>query len=162
MIESFTLPFPTDYLVIFAIFAASSFWAFQGGGIRVAAAVLAFPMTLFVFERINGAAILGEQLELLSEMPYITMAVFVITFLLMYLLVRSITNDYGGINGLVLQSLLLGLATTAMMLATWHSLPFLTELWQFSGHITAFFVPEFILGWMAVSFVLVYIAAQRL
>jgi len=62
----------------------------------------------------------------------------------------------------VLQSLLLGLAATAMLLATWHSLPFLTELWQFSDRVAMLFVPEFILGWMAVSFVLVYIAAQRL
>ena len=162
MLENLSIPFPTDYIVIFALFAVASFWSFQGGGTRVASLTLAFPMALFVFDKLGETAIVGEQLTLLAETPYITMAVFVITFLLMYLLVRSITNDYGGINGLVLQSLLLGLAATAMVLATWHSLPFLTELWQFSDHIAMLFVPEFILGWMTVSFVFVYIAAQRL
>jgi len=162
MIENFSIPFPTDYLVIFAIFAIASFWAFQGGGTRVASATLAFPMSLFVFSKVEQTAFIGEQFKLLSETPYVIMAVFIISFLLMYLLVRSITNDYGGVNGLVLQSLLLGLAATAMLLATWHSLPFLTELWQFSDRVAMLFVPEFILGWMAVSFVLVYIAAQRL
>lgn len=165
MLENFTVSIPafsTDYIVLFSIFAIGSFLAFQGGGTRVAAATLAFPMALFVFQQIKDTAIIGSQLELLSEMPYITAATFVISFLVVYIALRSITNDYGALTGLALQSLMLGLALTIMTVATWYALPFTSDIWQFGEPIATLFASGFVLWWMFASFVLVYIAAQRL
>jgi type III secretory pathway component EscS len=161
-IQAFTLPFPVDYIIVFAIFALSGFWAFQGGGTRAAAAILSFPFALFIYDRVNDAAILGDQLKSLAEMPYINLAVYSIAFFLMYLLLRSITNDYGGASGLTFQSLLIGLSATAMIMATWYTLPFTENLWKFGEQIEMLFAPEYLFWWMIASFVVLYTAARRL
>lgn len=139
------LPYVTlDWMIIGAFVALIGVDSMRSGSRRAAALALAFPLGAFLFIHLGAAFGMGKFVALLGGAGQ-AIAFLALTFIL-FLSFTRYTESYDG--GGLIHAVLVGVATTAVIIASWLSVSPLLELWHPNALITALFGDIYRFWWL--------------
>ena len=139
------LPFITpDWLILGGLVALVGIDSLRSGSRRAAALALAVPIAVLLHTLIGSAWGIGELVAPREAMG--TAIVFVVLAFLLYLAFTRFTDSYDG--GSFLHAFLVGVATAAVIIVSWLSVPSLLEFWQPNAVITALFGETYRFWWL--------------
>lgn len=140
---------PLDYFFLGGIALVVALDAMRSGIGRAAALVVALTSALFFSSLLQDTAFIGKMVT----SPIVKIIAFVALVAANYFFLRRMGLEYlsGGI-GQPLQSALAGVATAAVCMVIWLSVPGLSDYWEFGNAIQALFSEQFRLLWLLGAF----------
>ena len=142
---------PTDWILIGACAALAAFDALRGGSGRVAAAALALPTALLLYEKLPATAYLGPFIAQFAS-PLAQGALFAVIFVALYLFIRRIVGLWGESDGGPVQALIAGIACATVVVTTWMQVPALDSVWHFGPQVQLIFGEAYRFWWLLISF----------
>jgi hypothetical protein len=142
---------PTDYILILAALAFIALDALWNGPARASAVALALPFTFFILDAIPHTYLLVGISSQFST-PVLQTVLFAIILVPLYFLIHRILGFYADSSG-PLDALIVGAASTAILLVFWMDVPALQTIWHFGVPITNVFGEAYRLWWLLGSFV---------
>jgi hypothetical protein len=146
-LSAFTASMPMDWLVL-GVFAIIMIVLTLRSGPRIACTfALALPLALFLFQTLSSTVLLSAIVGQFASEPSQS-ALFGLVFVVsVFLSFRIVGPDIGG-GASPVQSILVGLAATAIALVFWLDVPALSTLWHFGSLVQSVFAPMYRLWWM--------------
>lgn len=141
---------PVDYIIIAVVIAIITIDAMRSGPSKAAALALALPLAYVLFAALPAAYLLGTAVSSMSD-PRAKAAIFLVLLAVLWVLIKMTIGSFLDMSGSALGAILVGLATTAIALVVWLSVPELTDLWKFGPQIHAVFAAPFGFWWLLLS-----------
>ncbi|MDO8552176.1 MAG: hypothetical protein Q7S01_01450 [bacterium] len=151
-ISNFFAYVPTDWIIIVALAVIASFDAIRSGMGRQVALALSLPVALLFSTSLQSAKFLSGILPQIGT-PILKAAFFGVLFVVAYFLIRRMTESYGSGSGAVIQAVVAGVATTAIIVIIWLQVPELQAIWNFGPQVQAVFAEAYRFWWLLGSYV---------
>lgn len=127
-----------DWLFIGALFVLATFDGYQSGGARAASAALSVLVSALLIGIVSETVLIATVPGMISNGDAL---VFSVLFVLLYLLIRRITEGVGfGLSG-VISAVLCGFGVVAIVMSVILATPALSSLWEFGPIIQQLFPP---------------------
>jgi hypothetical protein len=140
--------FSADWLLIGAVALAMVLYSLWRSSTPAVTIALCAPLTLILSEALPHAQILGPVSQQFgTNSAILFLAVFVVLFLLVYRITASFSEGGG-----VLEALLAGLSSTAILALVWIQVPALQSLWHFGPQIQNIFGETYRFWWLLVAY----------
>lgn len=144
---------PIDWVIIIALLIVIVIDSLRSGTARAATLAVVFPLTVFSFDLLSHATILGPLLEKLT-VPYMQAAVFALLFGVLFFLVYRIMYALGGSGSTPTVSIVAGLSATIITLIMWLQVPALQSIWDFGPIIETVFGAAYAFWWLIAGYLL--------
>jgi len=142
---------PAGWMVFFALCVLVSLDALRSGSSRATALALALPLTLFLYQLLPDAPLIGGMLPAASS-PLAHVFVIGVMALLFFLLCYRMVDNFASDSSGAFSSVLVGLATSIVVVVVWSLIPPLTQWWDFGESVRAVF-GEYRFWMLLVSFI---------
>ncbi len=140
-----------DWIFIFAFAVITALDAMRTGPARATALVLSLPASLLVMQQLPQAFFLGGLFAQFTS-PLAQLAIFGAIAVLLYIathrLIFTFSNGIGPI-----QALMVGFASTAVLLIVWFQVPALDGLWHFGNQVQTVFGEAYRFWWLVGSYI---------
>jgi len=134
-----------DWIILAGLVALGAFDGYQSGAARAAATGLALPIAVFIVSLMPHTVFLSL---IPTTIPHIDAIEIAIAFLLVYFLIRRITESFGtGVSGIA-SAILGGIGFASIVAAMWIGTQPLSSLWNFGAPIQALFSESYRLYWV--------------
>ena len=143
---------PTNWIILGFIAVVIAAECLRAGTNRVVSLALALPLAFLILSALPSAAFLGGILEK-AQTQMIQAIILLALVILAYILTYRILGFYSDSSGQPLQSLLTGVATTAILVVLWLQVPGLTSLWHFGDQVQAVFGEAYRFWWLLGSYI---------
>lgn len=127
-----------DWLFMGALFVLATFDGYQSGGARAASVALSALVSALLLALVPETALISGMSQGIVNGDAI---VFGVLFVLLYLLIRRITEGMGfGLSGII-SAVLCGFGTVAIVMSVILATPALSSLWEFGPIVQQLFSP---------------------
>lgn len=140
-----------DWIIVAALVIVIAFDTLRSGSNRASALALALPTTLLVREQLSSAAFVSGLVGQFST-PLLQVVLFAILFVPLYFFSYRIIGAWGSSSGRPVEALLTGLASTAIVVIVWLSIPALDAVWHFGPQAQYVFSESYRFWWLLVSY----------
>ena len=143
---------PTNWIILGFIAVVIAAECLRAGTNRAVSLAHALPLAFLILSALPSAALLGGVLEK-AQTPMVQAIILLVLVALAYILTYRILGFYSDSSGQPLQSLLTGVATTAILVVLWLQVPGLTSLWHFGDQVQAVFGEAYRFWWLLGSYI---------
>ncbi len=147
----FSSAWSVDWIIIVAVATVIAFDAIRSGGTRAASLALSLPATVVMLGALSHAAFV-DGLTAQFSTPLLQALLFLVIFIPIYIFTYRIIGSWGMSGGAPIEALLTGLATTAIMLVVWLSIPALDAVWHFGPQVQYVFSEPYRFWWLIASY----------
>ena len=148
---------PTGWVIIAVLGVIIAFDSFRSGAARAAAISLALPAAMLLHDMLSQAIFAGPFVAQNSSSA-MQIGIFIILAVGMFVLANRMIGVSYGMGGSFIASILAALATVAIILVVWLSVPTLSSLYDFGAQINAIFAEPFRFWWLLISYALIAFA----
>lgn len=134
----------TDWVIVAALFALGAWDGYQSGAARVSSVGIALVAAVSLVTLVPHTALLQS----LPDIPHREAVLIGAIFVVLYLVVRRITETFGTGLGGVFSVLLGGAGFVAVVLSLWTGTPALAAMWGFGPAFQAAFAESYRLFWI--------------
>ena len=151
---------PTDWMIIAVFAILVAFDSLRNGLGRANALAISLPMAMLLSISLPAAQLIGGAAGQLTSSVSQSILFVAVSFAT-YFLVRHINSQYGGNEGAIIQSLISGVATAAMVVVVWLQMSQLQSVWHFGPQVQVVFGEIYRFWWLIGSLIALAFVQER-
>lgn len=144
---------PMDWIIIGLFLVAFCLDALRSGVKRAAAAALAAPLALLIFEQSESTVFISSFVHP-SDASIMQAGIFAALFVGLFFLISKMLAVGFSSGAFPLAAILSGIAATALIVLVWLQIPALIALWPFSPWIRSIFGEAYRSWWIIGAYLL--------
>ncbi len=142
-----------DWIIIAVFALIVTFDALRSGSGRAAVLAVAFPIAVFFSDLATHTYLISGLLAPLST-PVLKAGVFLAIFAITYVLIYRIVYSFGGMSRGFLFALLSGISAAIITTVMWLQVPALQAIWHFGPEVSAIFGASYALLWIIAAYLI--------